>query len=566
MKVIFKIYSILIVSLCLAPIYTYGQISEGGLPPSFQFSSTLRSTSSTPSYLVPVSIDVDKLIWEDEQATKNDGSPRVAINIPVADSLLNINSSGQWSVLNDSTKIWKQAIKADGAQGLILSYKDFYIPKGAKLFIYNSDLSVVLGAYTEKTNPNGGVFATELISGDQIILEYVTSKESDEKPRIIIDGVGYAYNLRSSNTSKSDETGLNQSEACMINVNCADGRLWQNQKRGVVLIMIKKYSGYWSLCTGSLINNTAQDGKPYVITANHCFPSDAIPEQSIYYFNYEFDSCSNGSAVSSSARTMIGSQILVNTPINGGGDGTLLTLKTNVPDSYKPYYNGWNRTDDGATSGVVIHHPVGDVKKITTYVSKLVDGTFSDGTYTSAGNSAWKVIYDGRSVTQKGSSGSPIFNQDGLIVGTLSGGASFCTRPYDPDYFAKLWYNWDQYVAPAGQAEQKMSVYLDPVETGVTSLVGYDPNPTTGVEDKIINDATKDIVIFPNPVQDYLNINTSSIIKSLSIYDVSGKLIYKQDSYNSSTLSLPISHWNKGIYTVVINTESKRITDKFMKN
>ena len=54
--------------------------------------------------------------------------------------------------------------------------------------------------------------------------------------------------------------------SCNINVVCPDGDPWRNQIRSVARITM---SGMF-VCTGQLINNTAQDDTPYFLTAQHC--------------------------------------------------------------------------------------------------------------------------------------------------------------------------------------------------------------------------------------------------------------------------------------------------------
>ena len=56
---------------------------------------------------------------------------------------------------------------------------------------------------------------------------------------------------------------------CEVNVNCPEGIDWQDQKRGVVRIHLKR-DGNTYYCSGSLVNNTKTDNIPYILTANHC--------------------------------------------------------------------------------------------------------------------------------------------------------------------------------------------------------------------------------------------------------------------------------------------------------
>ncbi len=554
---------------------SFGQISEGGMPPSFSLPNTFRSAS--PVTNIPVNLDIDRLIWEDAIVERNGGPARVAEVLPVD---VDIHKTGDWNTLSDSVKIWQQTIFAEGAKGLILSYKDFYIPEGAKLFIYNEDHSQVLGAYTRSTHPKGGSFATEIISGEKITLEYVVSATSKEQPRLVVEDVGYIYNTRAARSYITPPKPINQSAPCMINVNCPAGDNWKNQKRGVVLLYFK-VGQLWNACSGSLINNTKRDGTPYVLTANHCFVTDGIIDYSnmLIYFNFEFSGCQNEEAIPETTRTLVGADVLVNSPIEEtsygvitrGSDGALIKLKDNVPTEWKPFYNGWDRRNAPATSGVVIHHPYYDVKKIITYLRPLVTDTYDerkdengnivrDGIYGAIG-AYWKVQYDGNSVTEGGSSGSPIFSQEGLIMGTLTGGGTYCYKKFAYDFYGKFSYHWDYL---EGENRQ-MKKYLDPINEGNKTLKGYDPNYPSGLEPEIVDNITKDIVIFPTMADNEINVNTSSIIRSIKIYDLAGRQIYTKSGYNASTATIPVDGWQKGVYSIVIQSDSGKLTEKFIK-
>ena len=143
-------------------------------------------------------------------------------------------------------------------------------------------------------------------------------------------------------------------------------------------------------------------------------------------------------------------------------------MNQTIPDSYDPYYNGWNRTNVPGTSGVCIHHPAGDIKKISTAVIPFVSSTWWSGT-----PSHWRVHWgntvNGRSIMQGGSSGSPVFDQDHYIQGDLSGGyvSNSCTSP-SPAWFGKIWWSWDNGPTSAFRLKE----WLDPIDRGDDVLPG----------------------------------------------------------------------------------------------
>lgn len=568
--------------LVIIPILTYAQISEGGTPPSFQAMNKLRASEIIPVHSVPIDIDVKRLIWEDSIAEKNHSAVRVAEVFPVN---VNIDSTGIWTNLSNGQKIWRQTVTAPDAEGLIISYKDFYIPEGGKLFIYNADKSQVLGAYTHSTNKDGGRFVTEIVHGDTFTIEYVASTISKEQPRIELLDIGYVYDkstlLRAASDGNVNYNPNNDDIKCIPNINCyPENNKWRDQKRGIVLMLLKKMSdvrppGSWLGCSGSLINNAKEPGIPYVLTASHCLIGNNLTategsyEASVFYFNYEDASCTSSGVQPSLSQTIVGSTIKSFVPLNKGSDAALLLLSSAIPSSYGVYFNGWDRQGTIPKDGAIIHHPNRDVKRITKYASTPTRPAVSTTTLNMSGVTGipighFSVRYS-EGVTQSGSSGSPMFNDKGLIVGTLSAGASRCDNPTAEDVYGRFFFHWDKYVSDEVSPKQSRTLkeFLDPDGTGITTLSGYDPNGTSGIDN--IVDNTVDFVLFPNPADNEVHINCKSIIKSMRIYNISGRLLYSRSDNNSSTLSVNIKGWSSGVYNVVVQTVSGKISDKFIK-
>lgn len=457
-----------LIMLALVSLSTqmYAQVSEGGSPKSFQY-PTLRS--STPQYMADVNFDVQAMLAEDDALEAEGMPPRCARIIPVD---LTVENSGLWSELPDGTKIWQLEIYAPEAMAIMLYYDKFIIPQGGRLFIYNKDLSKLLGAYTHTTNTKGAEFATEFVYGDRIVLEYEAPQGELIIPEIEITGVAYGYNHIRVPMQDGSAKYRWDSEPCMINVNCPEGDDWQDQKKGV-LRSISPKGEYVGLCSGTLINNTSFDQDPLFLSAFHCYEGVTEEEinQTVYYFNYEYEGCEN-LGTDPYSKTITGAEYLVSLPISANSDGALLRLSRQIPDNYDAYFNGWDRRNSPAISGVCIHHPAGDVKKISTFKSPATSTTWRAQGVTGATNGYWNVYFSktetGHSVTEGGSSGSPLFNQNKLVVGTLTGGSSTCNYKNGVNNYGKLWYHWDK------STEGKyMADYLDPTGTGEEYIPGF---------------------------------------------------------------------------------------------
>jgi hypothetical protein len=447
---------------------SFAQISEGGTPPGFAFSG-LSLRNSSKIYEAAIDFDVNQLLAEDDVAEAAGIPHRCATIIPVS---LTIENSGNWSTLPDGQRIWNLEIYAPKALAILLYYDKFIIPEGGKLFIYNPDHSQVIGAYTHKTNSKKAEFATEFVNGDRTILEYVAPHSLPEKtvlPQIEISGIAYGYNHLRVPAGNGLWRTRWDSDACMINVNCPEGDDWQEQKKGVARIVTPITNNRVSLCSGTLINNTSGDFDPLFLSAYHCFDdmSASTLNRTIYYFNYEYPDCENLNT-DPFCPTMTGAQMLVALDIDGESDGALLRLNDVIPGTYDVYFNGWDRRNIPPQSGVNIHHPGGDVKKISTFTSAATSLTWN-GTERGAPLAHWNVFFSktesGYGVTQGGSSGSPLFNERKLVVGTLTGGSSSCDDPEGYNIYGKLSYHWNQGL-------QRMAEYLDPDERGLEYLEG----------------------------------------------------------------------------------------------
>lgn len=552
-----KVYStILVVASLIWSISAKAQLSEGGIPPSFQYTEKGLLKSTLEPYMALSERSAEELIEEDNLIPREGYPLRVGTLIPVE---IDINKTGAWSQLSNGDRIWRQTIVSPEALSIIINYKELYIPEGGKLFLYDKTKEQILGAYTHNTNPNISEFSTEETYGDEVTLEYVASSRSLENPIITISDIAHLYRGEKPSLRA---TGPGTSLPCMIDINCPTGADWQTQKKGVVALKVTIGRGVY-VCSGSLVNNTAEDKTPYILTANHCFvigSQEANYAISQYRFNYEKTACggSNTDEPQAQHKTLIGATLKARSPLAGGADGMLLLLNNNVPDTWNPYYNGWDRTNVASPNGAVIHHPSGDFKKISLYSKALIpDGQvdFEDGMTDI--NSHWRVVYSS-SVTEGGSSGSPIFNQNKLIVGTLSGGSSTCERPLWPDYYGRMSYHWDQYK----DANQHMKKYLDPLNKNVNFLAGLDPNRGSSIGEEQIENS---VVIFPSPFDTELNVNANSIIREIRVIDLSGREIFTQRNYRSSTITIPSGDWGSGAYTVLVKTDDGNVTRKVIK-
>jgi len=478
MKTFYK-FTFLSLTLIVFSLNIFGQAQADKIPDSFKEHLSIEDVDHIQ--LTPPSTDLIK--YQDKQDEKNGQMMKIAHLLPVD---LNPDNSGTWTELENGRNIWRIRLSSEGAKSNVLHFDNFVLPEGSKVFVYNTNHTVILGPFTSKDNPDKNGYAIGLIYGEDVILEYSAPMvKSDEgtteivSPVIEIGAFSYVYRGEDLFDNRAKNTGYGASEWCQVNVNCSEGDNWRDEQKGVARIYCVEgnTAGY---CSGTLINNTSNDQTPYFLTADHCgTTSDAGDfEEWIFRFNYESPGCTSYSEPS--GNNVYGCVRKSRAELNGGSDFLLLELSTTATNlsNIGAVYNGWSKSTSASSSGVSIHHPSGDIKKISTYTSSLSTGTYNGGTGNTGATGAHWVVYwadtdNGYGVTEPGSSGSPIFNNSGLVVGTLSGGLSYCDATNDPDLYGKFSYHWDD---NGSASSQQLKYWLDPTNTGATTCDMLDPN------------------------------------------------------------------------------------------
>ncbi|NOZ45697.1 MAG: T9SS type A sorting domain-containing protein [Chlorobi bacterium] len=445
---------ILALILCIGFLSGYSQLNIGGQPLSYQKDLTNYSfpTETMPSFDIPVMEQEDRFIGKYEKE-----SYRFAKSFDVNYSL---NNSGSWINLPDGSRVWKLGIYSPHAYSINIIFSKFYLPQGAKLYIYNLEESYSIGGYTNRNNNINNLLATEPVFGDYVVVEYFEPASEKGKSLLTIGTVSHDYrNILKLFHEKDDQFGA--SGECNVDINCTEGNDWQKVKHSVTRIIIDGSK----LCSGALINNTRQDETPYYLTANHCISTTDEAATSIFYFNYESPTCNGIDGITT--QTISGSTIKATGP-DHKLDFCLLELNDDIPASFNPYFAGWNRSENIPQNTVSIHHPSGDVKKISIDDDPPTTGNYGS-TYDI--NSHWWIHSWEVGTTEGGSSGCPLFDENQRIIGDLTGGEASCSNSVN-DYFAKFSMSWADYP----NNDEQLKYWLDPDNSGVVTLDGFDPN------------------------------------------------------------------------------------------
>jgi len=459
--------------LFLLPFAVTGQISRGGTPIQIQ---KLKSASYNTDLVVMPTVDNQKMRKLYSRADQNTLKPfRFAHSFDVS---LSPKNSGTWYNTTE-VSVWQLRIRSTGAYSLNLIFDQYKLPENARLFLISEKTGEIKGAYTSDNNSESNIFAIEPVEGDELVLQYeepvnVSFPGELRISKVAHDYVGILYN---------DHRPLGPSGVCNLNINCDIVNGSENVRDGVCRIIIEGNE----ICTGTMVNNTALDGAPYVLTAFHCINNVIKAQSSIFLFNYESPYCStidgdvshslSGSSLKASFDSL---------------DFALVRLNNVPPDNYRPYLVGWNRKNLPPVSSICIHHPLGDIKKVAIDNNAAVTAKFNSNYYSKG---FWNILRWEYGVTEEGSSGGPLFDQNKQLIGTLTGGSASCPPGLPTnDYFEKFALAWDYRT----ESSKQLKAWLDPINSNVEKLDGMTLNSG---------------VTLCTPVTNFKNTDTHAIIQ-----------------------------------------------------
>jgi len=513
----------------------YAQKNFGGLPLSFK---KIYLSENVPK----VEILVENLKTLKTKQNSDKGTPYHIGNIKKL--FYTMNNIGMTDILPDGSKLWRVSFEVKEATFLNISFKDFDIPENAELFLYTPDKKFLLGKFTAKSTLENQVFYTQSIPGERVVLEYYEPANTAFGGSFTIDEIAYGF----ADFFKGGDLPFGVSGSCQINVKCPEGESWENQINSVVCFQILTAKGVF-MCSGALINNTRYDRMPYVYTANHCFENGGV-EKFVTYFNYQTDNCK--SVTGTFTHSAIGMEFLAYDTDIQSSDFALLKIKGEIDSTYDIYFAGWDRSTSIPTRGACIHHPSGDFKKISL--------PFSVDQGKSPYSKYWEVYWikkPNKGVTESGSSGSPLFNQNKLIVGSLCCGNSKCDNLNGSDYYGKLSYAWTNNYN--SNSAKKLQPWLDPDNTGDMQCGGIPLSTKQSVFQLV-----KTLEIYPNPTDGIITFGGLSLNESVkvNVYNILSKSIYTTSFTTAIENRLDLSFLKNGIYVLEIKIKNQVYSSK----
>jgi lysyl endopeptidase len=322
----------------------------------------------------------------------------------------------------DGGRVWSAAVKSAGAFGLRLHFDNFELPEGSELYLFN-EAGAVAGPYT-KSGPLGtGEFWSHMVRGEVVYLQLrqLGRNQPDKVHRSLFRLVDIGHVATGFGVARAGAAAkefCNHNADCVVNAECVSVHDAVTDVKYAVAHMMFVKRPFLYICSGGLLNNTAEDETPYFLTANHCISRDREAGTLEAYFQWWIDcgeECPAQWEPPELAPGTLGSSVVAT---NKTGDYTLLLLAGPAPDGSA--FLGWNSEQEIAFTDDAdlyrISHPSGAPQ---AYSEHVVDT--SAPTCSSWPRGSWIYSRDIYGATEGGSSGSPVVNSDGEVVGQLSG-------------------------------------------------------------------------------------------------------------------------------------------------
>ena len=473
-------------------------------------------------------LDLNQVAAEDASREAAGQPHRFAIPHEVS---IDVNQAGSWEQHGERS-VWRYRVQAANASSLNFGFTHYRLPESAQLFIYDAQHRQVAGPYDAAKNEPHHQLWTPVIAASDVVIELDVATVERAAVELTLGSINQGYRglggaskgyrqpepelaTAGGKTCAPDQIA---SGTCNMDVAClGDGDPWNDPRRAVGAITL----GGSDDCTGSLVNNTANDRRMLFITASHCGLNASSSPTVVVYWNYEWPTCRTpGSAASGQTSppdpnmSNSGATFLANTPNPFSSatcpsgiaaqcsDNTLVELDDPPNPDWNLYWEGWDRrptaaacsqspTDPASTVGLcaTIHHPAVDEKRITFVAQDFVVGSIANGS-----NTHWHAFWDPTppilpnipapqptslppGVTEPGSSGSPLYTSEQRLIGVLSGGPSACgaTGANLSDFYGQLALAWEGQGTPT----TRMRDYLDPLGTAPDFIDGIGVSPFT---------------------------------------------------------------------------------------
>ncbi len=322
----------------------------------------------------------------------------------------------------DGSLAWTASFSSAGAGALRLYLRQARLPAGSRVYVYGEN-GEVQGPYNfaSGTRPEG--FWTNTIFSDRILLEVrfpaATTVAELGKAVLVVGEVVHLEHpdFAPSVADKAASLVRPKSDACFVDRSCVTPAEFPNVDRATraVAQLLFDDQGSHYVCTGGLMNTTSGSSVPYLLTANHCFSTQASATSLEAFWQYRTATCNGVYPPEKQFPSTLGSTLLATGAKPTKSDFTFVQLSENPPaDSVML---GWTTADVSQAGGLVLYrlsYPNGNPMIFTR---EQVSATPSPSACPDAPQGIFLYEKDIEGGTGLGSSGSPVYTEDLRVVG-----------------------------------------------------------------------------------------------------------------------------------------------------
>ena len=357
-----------------------------------------------------LNVDLAPLI--DKSASKRE---RFAVNVPLVASAA---THGQWTK-GGSTSQWTWQVRVPTAVSLSFHAPQVRMPQSARLTVAGRKDTAT---YVAEDVRRGDLWGRPLL-GDTLTFTLTVNANQASQVQLEISSLQAGYRGLSREVPdhahyKSLQAKTNSlSATCTQNYACNATDANRGPAQATVAVLI----GNVALCTGTLLNNTRADGRPYVLTARHCQTGElaggdpGIASAVTIYWE-SVSPCGEilGTFYSHTTMTQSGARTLVEQQ-----DAWLIELEQ-APRIAQPFFAGWDATGNVFTGGYSVHHALGGSKQYTEWFGQPILQRIPGNTVQAPYELDFWGVVNSLGNVGSGASGGALFDPSHRVVGSAS--------------------------------------------------------------------------------------------------------------------------------------------------
>jgi hypothetical protein len=319
----------------------------------------------------------------------------------------------------DGSLVWTASFSSAGAGALRLHLSRARLPEGSRVYVYGEE-GQVQGPYnfSSGTRPEG--FWTNTIFADRIFLEVRfpagASPADLSKAALTVASVVHLEHpaFAPSAAQKAGVAVRPKSQTCFVDRSCVTPAEFSNvdQATRAVAQLTFVDGGSSYVCSGGLMNTTSGSSVPYLLTANHCFSSQASATSLEAVWQYRTASCNGPYPPESQFPNTLTSTLLATGTTS---DFTFVQLLENPPTD--SVLLGWTTADVSRAGGLVLYRLSYSNGDPMIFTREQVSATPTPDACADAPQGNYLYEKDIQGGTGGGSSGSPALLEDLRVVG-----------------------------------------------------------------------------------------------------------------------------------------------------